>query len=313
MPTPMPTGVTKYNYTAKDCSVTVAYTQISCLTTAGTGAGYGLGVVVGGQRSAWIDANVSYSPPAIYDYTTEWPEDYGGWTQGGQYVIIQGSDFGSVEENSVDIVTFGKTGVEYSACNSREGVCGCRVVTDHTHINCSTVEWTGASHFFNVQINGQWSTSPLVSCGKPEVHNFTGNATTNADSRGGEVVVIHGANFGANTSTLDSVTYGPGGTEYAAKRCQYGDRPHRELRCEMVPGIGDGHAWIVTVDGQSSEASTVRTGYEQPTLTGGIVREDSPIALTSSTDGGQPYILNGTGFGLSVENTFIQVSSTISF
>ena len=187
------------------------------------------------------------------------------------------------------------------------GVCGCRVVTDHTHINCTTVEWTGASHFFNVQINGQWSTSPLVSCGKPEVQNFTGNATTNANSRGGEVVIIHGANFGANSSTLDSVTYGPGGTEYAAKRCQYGDRPHRELVCEMVPGIGDNHAWIVTVDGQSSQASAARTGYEPPTLTGGIVHEDSPVALTSPTEGGQPYVLNGSGFGLNVENTYIQI------
>ena len=65
------------------------------------------------------NALISYNQPTVYYYITEWeeiPDQDGGVTEGGEYVVIVGNDFGTVSENAITSVTYGPNGVEYEAC-----------------------------------------------------------------------------------------------------------------------------------------------------------------------------------------------------
>ena len=96
-------------YYGTSCSVSVAHTQITCLSAEGTGKDHAMSVRVGGQNSTWSVQNVSYAAPTIYNYVTEWvveTSDDGASTSGGQFVMLEGSDFGPVSE-SADSVQYG--------------------------------------------------------------------------------------------------------------------------------------------------------------------------------------------------------------
>ena len=106
-------------YRARDCMVSVAYTQITCLTAEGVGFNHSLRAIVGEQSSTWYNALISYNQPTVYYYLTEWEDiadQDGGVTEGGEYVVIVGNDFGTEDENAITYVTYGPTGMEYEAC-----------------------------------------------------------------------------------------------------------------------------------------------------------------------------------------------------
>ena len=98
-------------YTAEACEVSVDYSQISCLTAAGVGRGHALAVSVGGQLSNLYAANVSYSSPNVADYTASWDDTAAGQasggasTRGGEWVVLNGRNFGTVAEDRIDEVT----------------------------------------------------------------------------------------------------------------------------------------------------------------------------------------------------------------
>jgi hypothetical protein len=98
---------------------------------------------------------------------------------------------------------------------------------------------------------------------------------------------------------LQSVTYGPGGTEYAALGCEV-TVGHTEIVCLTVPGVGPTLHWIVTVDGQASLASTPTTAFAPPHLLGVFTQH-------VDTEGGSTHVLNGTNLGMASSDAYLQV------
>ena len=105
-------------YEATGCAVAVDFSQITCLTAEGVGKGHFLAVTVGGQTSNAYEANITYSPPNVADYRTSWKaasggsvgEGEGASTAGGQWVVLEGRNFGTVAENRIDMVTYSVAG-----------------------------------------------------------------------------------------------------------------------------------------------------------------------------------------------------------
>jgi hypothetical protein len=89
-------------YRATGCEVSVEHSQISCFMAQGVGSGHVLAVTVGGQTSNVYAANVSYSPPNVASYLASWDKyeasssGTGASTAGGQWVLLEGSNFGTV-------------------------------------------------------------------------------------------------------------------------------------------------------------------------------------------------------------------------
>jgi hypothetical protein len=93
-------GDTGTEYSAQSCAVTVADTQAVCVTGPGTGRDLNAVIAIAQQHSPVFDANMSYNSPVVEYYVAQWEEDVsatGGRTKGGQYVIINGQNFGTVE------------------------------------------------------------------------------------------------------------------------------------------------------------------------------------------------------------------------
>lgn len=70
------------------------------------------------------------------------------------------------------------------------------------------------------------------------------------DTRGGQRVLVVGANFGllpSYTTNAVRVTYGPSGTEYIATGCVREPFNNREVFCNTVAGSGVNLRWRVTV------------------------------------------------------------------
>jgi len=159
-----------------------------------------------------------------------------------------------------------------------------------------------------VNIDGSASTASTTAYGSPFITSLSGLGAVNASTYGGEEITITGYNFGpkngaganGNSSFLQSVTYGPGGSEYEAAGCRI-TVAHTEIVCRTVAGIGPSLSWIVTVDGQSSQASdSPKTNYAPPVLNG-----LSPFRV--DTAGGSTHILNGTDLGMASTDSFLQV------
>jgi hypothetical protein len=113
-------------------------------------------VSIAGQASALFAANMSYAAPVVKDYITAWElaGQSGARTRGGQFVLVEGTNFGPAAEHAIDRVSYGPTGVEYSPCPSPAD-CNCTIITDHVTINCTTVEGTGRDHRWVVVVSGQ--------------------------------------------------------------------------------------------------------------------------------------------------------------
>ena len=154
-----PLGTKRYE--ARDCAVVVAGEKLACRFAEGTGRGYAVVVSVGEQESAWYDTSLSYAPPSLKSYVTEWEEldplSGGADTQGGEWIVIEGTDFGANATSAIDRVTYGLEGDEFVACASRAS-CGCHVEESHKTIRCAMVEGAGGALRFVVTVDGQTST-----------------------------------------------------------------------------------------------------------------------------------------------------------
>ena len=181
-------------------------------------------------------------------------------------------------------------------------------------------------------MDNQTTLLPETSYGNPVVQWFDGPAARDAGTDGGQQVVLHGNavaaalfapithtfaflslttgyNFGpaqdleqlleANTSAyLESVVYGPTGTEYAAAGCRVDS--HTAITCTTIPGTGTAHRWTVTVKGQTSQASTNTTSFAVPVL--------HHIDITTAATRGHVVItLNGTNLALNDPQTMVHV------
>ena len=170
------------NYTAADCNITAAHTQIACWSVAGVGSQQAWVVDVAGQKST--NPTTDYEPPTIYAIRGE-PSD----TLGGTPVTISGANFGLTADQRPGAVTYGLTGTEYVAT-------GCVVTRAHAELVCKTSAGWGTDLMWRVSIGGQLALpSPLLTTryAEPVIESAS---RTSAATGGGSVVTVRGRNFG---------------------------------------------------------------------------------------------------------------------
>ena len=269
-------------YAAANCRVASANRLIVCYTVPGTGKDHVWQVSVGEQHAdVFLNRTTNYHPPIVASYSGAGAAN--AMTQGAQLVRISGTDFGPAG-TSIDRATYGSdvNGSTFTAFN-------CSLVVPHTTIDCLTVVGAGAGLSWYVVVDGQRSVSPSTNYGRPEVYNFTGAGAMDANTDGGDEVVING-NFFSVDAFLQSVTYGPSGTEFVAAGCHLSVN-HSAVTCTTVPGVGPQLKWLVTVGGQMNVMAEATTSYAPPRIT-------ATSSLRDTTAGGAIVTLTGTNFGI---------------
>lgn len=277
-------GVTELRYEAVDCVIAGDHEYITCLTAVGVGRGHSWTVEVGGQRSAVFRADTSYAAPVIVSFTGVGSRE--AKTVGRELVVIEGRQFGPSGSRWIDSVTYGEDGKEFKTSAS------CAVTVAHREVQCLTTEGAGRGLKWEIVVDRQVSVAPTTYYDVPTISAVTGPGAKDASTDGGDVVVIHGNNFGPpHTTFLESVTYGPTGKEYAAVGCAVLDNTqHTQIKCTTAPGVGKDLKWSVVVKGQRSPDSSARTNYAAP-----AIASMSPVH--GGTPGGGLVTLRGTNFG----------------
>ena len=291
--------------------------KLTCTAGIGFGSGHVWTVVVSGA-SAGVDTSVgkgttSYTFPKIESISN------GGVlnTAGGDIVTLVGTNFGPSGTKYV-----GKYGGEDGYCNIL-----CSVAEAHTNVQCTTITGIGRVHGWSiVEPKHDWGTESVSTATTSYALPIIRSIVVKTDdglltTHGGDTVVLIGENFGAGaglpstcTGGGDKVISGGGdGTSTAAvvlgssivaywgPAKRYVDsatcrvtKPHTEITCTSVAGIGKNHQWVVDVQGQVSAISTATTSYQPPVL----YSMSGPGAFNAATDGGEMIYLNGDYFGV---------------
>lgn len=266
------------------CRVTTANVQITCKTNVGTGTGHSWKLMLDGQSSNTLVADTGYHPPVIAMYSGDGAVD--ALTRGGEDVLIDGRNFGPVG-TVISTATYGVEGGEFSASD-------CEVVIAHERIRCNTTEGAGVGLKWFLTIDGQTSVTPTTAYAAPEITGFSGPGVADASTAGGDSVTLHGTNF-ATEEFLDSVTYGPSGTEFRPQVCTVLN--HETISCTTAAGVGRGLRWIATVRGQQSSPSVATTSYALPLVSTSNVKGTN-TAVGLSTKGGDKIRVQGTNFAV---------------
>lgn len=202
----LPAGVPPV-FTARGCSIDPVFPQtaIRCTSAAGVGAGLSARVTVAGLTSPVFAAGLAYEAPTV---TT-----VGGAgadlcpTEGGVTVSLVGSQFGPLTPldasgrplpgNALQpLAWYGPNGTHRYAALS------CLVRVADTQIDCLTAPGTGTGHLWTVSVGGQASpvmASRPTSYHPPIVSIEDGPGAVNAQTYGGEAVVIEGREWGAES------------------------------------------------------------------------------------------------------------------
>lgn len=283
-------GVPGYKFLAADCEVEEAHVAFRCKAAPGWGgeANWTLAVTVGGQRSDNFSMETGYRRPQLLRVSG--PGAHGARTEGGETVELRGTSFGpAVGANNVT-ARYGPPGdLKWTAEN-------CRVVLDQTVVECKTASGVGGNHSWVLHLGLQ--ESPVLAAGTsyapPVITRFSGAGGEDADTEGGQTVVIHGRNFGKYGGEIDQVLYGPeDGPRLSARGCGIAE-PFEQIRCFTAAGAGDNLAWSVVISGQESVSPT--TSYAPPAITA-IEGGPGVDVAALSTAGNQTVMLRGRNFG----------------
>ena len=100
------------------------------------------------------------------------------------------------------------------------------------------VPGAGKDHHWIVTIDGQISERSTTNYGKPEIVSFSGPGAFDALTDGGELIRIHGRNFGpAGSEYLEGVQYAYG--TYTAADCIVVGNGHDTIECATSAGVGE--------------------------------------------------------------------------
>jgi len=159
---------------------------------------------------------------------------------------------------------------------------------------------------FDLAIAGQSTLAGAVQTSlayaQPVLATFEGDGSRDAETPGGQTVVLRGNNFGPMDVDVPlNATYqldvaAVGGTTFNAVYCTLVEA-HVTIECTTAPGAGRGLAWKIVVDSQPSRSPT--TNYEIPVVEA-VVRQGAATAgrvEDASVDGGDTFELHGRGFG----------------
>ena len=272
-----------------ECHFTVPHTELLCTAAPGVGAGHTWQVSVGGVESEPSEDSVAYAPPQLSSVAG--PGAQLAETRGGALVVLTGVHFGPAGPANLDIVTYGPTATEITAES-------CTVSIPGTQITCLTAEGTGTGHSWVLSVGGQSSEVLHANTGyaAPIVSHFSGVGAKDGDTRGMELVAIHGFNFGNSLQALGTVTYTlADGTSFNATSCTLVE-PHEAMECLSAAGAGAALSWEVVIDGQVSRNPV--TSYHAPVINR-LVCLDQPGGLCGAlpTDVGSRVAIIGDYFG----------------
>ena len=230
-------------------------------------------------------------------------------TEGGQEVLIRGEEFGPTTPNSWacgderrPVVKYGALSADKKATEldaASELVATCCSVLGANLVSCESGEGVGRGHSWHITVGKQRSNvvkaAADVGYGSPVVSMYSGPGAIDADTQGGQTIVISGVNFGPIAlpngnalSAIGTVTYGPDGDEYVLTAICNVTKDHVAITCKTTSGAGAGMNWRVSVDGQPSVQPS--TAYGHPVITG----ISGPVAL--DTDGAQVVVITGRNF-----------------
>ena len=232
---------------------------------------------------------LSYARPSIA--TFDGPGAVSASSHGNQLVRILGTQFGTVEDNAVSLVTYG-AGNKYVATD-------CRVVVSHQEIHCNTVPGVGSQLRWSVAVGNLSSDTPTTSYAIPLIYNLTGPGATDAQTEGNQEVFLGGDNFGTVAESLvDSVTYYSDNNPslvLTATNCTV-VTDHVRVRCLTSPGYGYDLRWLISIGGQACPRSTVVTAYGPPVVTSVVLLQTNGSAVLD-TEGGTLLSIKGSNFG----------------
>jgi hypothetical protein len=285
-----------------------SHTTLTCKTVPGVGTDHPALVTVAGVAAlaAWPNstaAGLSYQAPVITRIYG--PGAKNADTSGGQLVYIEGRHFGPVTFpiQTISFVSYGHFGD-----TSRYSAQACQVTSEPPQVSmitCATAEGVGRDHHWALAIAGQTANiSALTSYAAPQIIAFSGVGAVDADTRGQQLVVLTGRNFGpadAYTNGLLYVEYGTllqeGGftnVTYPAAQCSIVSA-HTKVECTTIVGAGKDLQWEIVLDGQPSANPT--TNYHVPVVDSIVFTDLVTPVTAANVDGGEVVVLKGDFFG----------------
>jgi hypothetical protein len=277
---------------------------LTCRTTAGIGQAHQWQIEVAGQLSdnaSPVAQATSYKPPVVTRVTGLGSRSAN--TEGGQQVILHGSQFGPV--GTVLLVQYGERDAGRAIDEtSRLTAASCKVSFAHGRISCLTAAGTGKNHDWKVTVGAdleavEQQTSAIYDANtyyaQPFVSTLEGVGSSEAITDGNQLVTIKGGNFGTqDMARINNVTYGKDGKEFVASGCTITEA-HKTIECDTGVGAGAGLKWLVTVDEQRSSQPT--TGYGLPNITEITMVAGGGPAHSLQSQGAEWVYIDGHNFG----------------
>ncbi|CAE7626518.1 unnamed protein product, partial [Symbiodinium sp. KB8] len=155
----------------------------------------------------------------------------------------------------------------------------CNVTVAHTQVQCTLAPGAGEGLKWDLVIDGLLSSELSTAYRPPSIISLSGEGASPANSAGGEIVHLDGADFGPPLSYLQSVLgvqtpylewvrYTPYTTlsvgYYEAQDCAVVN--HTRITCRTLPGSGLNMHWFARVRGQTSLPSVATWSYDSPTI-----------------------------------------------
>ena len=218
-------------------------------------------------------------------------------TTGLQTALLLGSNLGLAETPTVINATYTNGAFTLVASD-------CRVTVRNAEARCETVPGVGAGYVWTVIVDGG-AGSPggggagavTLSFDAPVVSSFSGPGAVSAATAGGDVVVLHGSNFGplgaAFVTSVLFYTSDVPDVRYPAVGCAVTDA-HVAITCTIPFGAGARVSWVVAIAGLSS--SSPSTSFAAPRVSA-VARPGNASLLGFATLGGEPVVITGSNFG----------------
>ena len=173
---------------------------------------------------------------------------------------------------------------------------------------CTTVPGFGNNLIYRVTVDGVNSawlpteghySSPTISAITGPGPLALSRPFHDALTRGGEIAVISGSNFGPTNEAPISANYSVGNAVYIARNCRV-VQSHSIITCETAPGAGERQRWSLSVGGVTS--TTPSSSYAPPEIRSIKIAANLSLAIGGarppmSTSGGERISLEGINLG----------------
>lgn len=269
------------------CSYSV-FDTICCSTGSGYGSTAAWSLCLYGRCSSREDGG--FRKPRITSVSSSSTLS----SAGGNVLLLEGTNFG----DNMDVVH-----VFMMDDGVRTELPNCHYRSEHTKLECRSVEGAGSQLTFVVQVADQIS-DPFVSSlayALPVITSVYGPGAQNASTAGGQVIFVTGENLGIEEKQ-SILLYGKApALSFRTHPCHV-VMPNILLRCVSVAGSGFQNEWMVSVGNQTSAV------YRQDSSIYGypVVTSINPLNDPIPTAGGTEVVVTGLNFGMSTNDIVVE-------